>query len=297
MDEELTSSEWKALETSAAVRREAHCPICMESFSSGHEVLLSCSHIFHRACLSAFEKFVRSAERRCPICRSANYEKKITHEGSKAYQRVSAIRIQALWRGFKARGAFKVARKEFYQQGKGGAGERRRYFAEQWRSINSQLSARAVEEDEIADVLCFSDSTLSAARELDDEFARMLAERAARPTLVAESQQWPQLAEEEVISEEAWEGKLALSLSRRHQRECAICMVAIHSSALPHHRRSVLLSCSHRFHDKCISRFELLLSANASAADAAGESEGARCPVCRSAYQKRLLALDHEHFI
>ena len=52
--------EWNQIEANLASRVvDAFCPICMEAFRDGSEVLLSCSHIFHRACLGAFEKFMK----------------------------------------------------------------------------------------------------------------------------------------------------------------------------------------------------------------------------------------------
>ena len=47
----LSLNDWDAVEMEARVRHDAFCPICMEGFSNGCEVLLSCSHIFHRTCL------------------------------------------------------------------------------------------------------------------------------------------------------------------------------------------------------------------------------------------------------
>lgn len=40
-------------------------------------VLLSCSHIFHEACLSSFERFTKKDILSCPICRSLGYGKRI----------------------------------------------------------------------------------------------------------------------------------------------------------------------------------------------------------------------------
>jgi hypothetical protein len=65
----LTKPEWDFIETKLFDRKESTCPICMEHFKSGHEVLLSCSHMFHRNCLTSFENFMKSNEKTCPICR------------------------------------------------------------------------------------------------------------------------------------------------------------------------------------------------------------------------------------
>lgn len=72
-----------------ALHRETHeCPICLTPLSGSsdchHEspretVLLSCSHMFHHACLLALEEFSwgdSSPLHTCPLCRSC-YQKKI----------------------------------------------------------------------------------------------------------------------------------------------------------------------------------------------------------------------------
>jgi hypothetical protein len=89
----LTPAEWNQLESSASGRQDAFCPICMEGFR-GHEVLLSCSHMFHQVCLRNFERFMRVSQRACPICRTGQYQKKVTHQGSRAFEVVCARRVQ-----------------------------------------------------------------------------------------------------------------------------------------------------------------------------------------------------------
>lgn len=66
----VRQSAWQNIESRLIERGEGHCPICMEGFKGGGEVLLSCSHLFHLACLTSFENFMqRNEERSCPICR------------------------------------------------------------------------------------------------------------------------------------------------------------------------------------------------------------------------------------
>ena len=55
----LTIDEWNDIEFSMSLRNESACPICMSGFTQQYEVLLSCSHVFHRACIASFEKFSR----------------------------------------------------------------------------------------------------------------------------------------------------------------------------------------------------------------------------------------------
>ena len=44
----LDKDDWAGIEARLWERQESNCPICMEGFTLGHEVLLSCSHMFHR---------------------------------------------------------------------------------------------------------------------------------------------------------------------------------------------------------------------------------------------------------
>jgi len=99
----VSRKQWDTLE--AKLKEPDHkldtfCPICMEAFNQGTEVLLSCSHMFHRQCLTSFEKFMKISERACPICRRSNYQKKLTNIGSKSYEIVCAIIIQKYWRRY-----------------------------------------------------------------------------------------------------------------------------------------------------------------------------------------------------
>ena len=44
----LTQVQWKEIERNVKQRLDAYCPICMEGFNQGYEVLLSCTHMYHR---------------------------------------------------------------------------------------------------------------------------------------------------------------------------------------------------------------------------------------------------------
>lgn len=49
--------------------------ICQERFGVHQQVLLSCTHVFHRACLRAFEQ--HSGVRSCPLCRKEDYQARL----------------------------------------------------------------------------------------------------------------------------------------------------------------------------------------------------------------------------
>jgi hypothetical protein len=69
--EAMKPLEWYVLEghLQRKVDPDCCCPICMEKFTSGEEVLLSCGHIFHKVCLRSFENFMKTADMACPLCR------------------------------------------------------------------------------------------------------------------------------------------------------------------------------------------------------------------------------------
>lgn len=66
----LTLDEWNNVFTKAKerVKLEQTCPICMDDFKLKAQVVLSCTHFFHKNCLESFEKF--NDCRKCPICRA-----------------------------------------------------------------------------------------------------------------------------------------------------------------------------------------------------------------------------------
>ena len=46
------------------------CAICCEDFREEPQVLLSCGHAFHHACLASWERF--SGANQCPVCRKVS---------------------------------------------------------------------------------------------------------------------------------------------------------------------------------------------------------------------------------
>jgi hypothetical protein len=272
----------------------------MEAFSGG-EVLLSCSHVFHRACLASFERLVKDKEKHsCPVCRARGYQKKITNHGLRAVEDACAVKLQALFRGWRSRRTYAVLLRCLYHGGGGSAATRHKYFTGELKTVAARLSAAAEEGTrEAVSVLAVSDEALSRGRQLDDEFAAfLLGRREADTALIPCSESVPECAV--VLTQETWDETLSLCLSRGFG-DCAICMTVLggfgrlQGSSLASHRRCSLLSCTHVFHDRCISRFELLLLGG-SLHD--NEESCPRCPVCRQGpYQKRMLSIDNRHFL
>ncbi|KAI8925337.1 hypothetical protein BC831DRAFT_461657 [Entophlyctis helioformis] len=94
----LSPSDWAAIKSKTSARGDlSHpCPICQEPFTTQSQILLSCSHIFHQACIQSYESYVQ--QRCCPLCRETDYERLLTNAGRKAYRVRCAVKIQAAWR-------------------------------------------------------------------------------------------------------------------------------------------------------------------------------------------------------
>ena len=118
----LDNEEWIEIENKMSLRKESNCPICMSGFNTGCEVLLSCSHIFHLKCITSFERFARVPSQSqsnknsspiCPICRTINYQKRITKKGSVVYANVC---VQAVGRGYISRVAYYKLLRNYYNE-------------------------------------------------------------------------------------------------------------------------------------------------------------------------------------
>eukprot|EP00201_Polytomella_parva_P023523 CAMPEP_0175043932 /NCGR_PEP_ID=MMETSP0052_2-20121109/3494_1 /TAXON_ID=51329 ORGANISM="Polytomella parva, Strain SAG 63-3" /NCGR_SAMPLE_ID=MMETSP0052_2 /ASSEMBLY_ACC=CAM_ASM_000194 /LENGTH=563 /DNA_ID=CAMNT_0016307111 /DNA_START=142 /DNA_END=1829 /DNA_ORIENTATION=- len=108
----LSDSEWQAVQARSRARDDSSscCPICREEFKGESQVLLSCSHTFHKQCLRAYERHA-SILACCPLCRATQYQRRVIDDGKRAYETKCAIRIQAWFRGCMARREFRRRRR------------------------------------------------------------------------------------------------------------------------------------------------------------------------------------------
>merc|ERR1719483_1528422 len=81
--EKLSKQEWKKILELAKERKvwDKPCVICCEHFKLDDQVLTSCCHAYHRACLFSFEKFV-GRTKTCSLCRVKDYQKLNTSAGN-----------------------------------------------------------------------------------------------------------------------------------------------------------------------------------------------------------------------
>ncbi|KAM4874450.1 RING finger protein 32 isoform 2-T2 [Thomomys bottae] len=107
----LSSHEWERVKQRSVLHGDSlqPCPICKEEFELRPQVLLSCSHVFHKACLQAFEKFTN--KKTCPLCRKNQYQTRVIYDGARLFRTKCATRIQACWRGHVVRKWYRNLRK------------------------------------------------------------------------------------------------------------------------------------------------------------------------------------------
>ncbi|CAB1349482.1 unnamed protein product, partial [Coregonus sp. 'balchen'] len=184
----LTVDEWSQVKSRSIHEGDSKqpCVICREEFRLQTQVLLSCSHVFHRACLQAFERF--SGRKCCPMCRKEQYETRL-QELNDSFVQYCHTDVEAF----------------------------------------------------LNDI----DQSVSSSRRVFHQFER---EHVSEP------------------QEDDWQ-KIQEKVIQRDTRDCPICLTALCSPRLgteagrtltQHHsnRRTVLLSCSHLFHQSCLEAFE-----------------------------------------
>ncbi|XP_058390071.1 RING finger protein 32 isoform X3 [Diceros bicornis minor] len=256
----LSSDEWEKVKQRSVLQGDSvqPCPICKEEFELRPQVLLSCSHVFHRACLQAFEKFTN--KKTCPLCRRDQYQTRVIHDGARLFKIKCATRIQASWRGHVVRKWYRELRRTVPPTD---ARLRRRFFEDKFTEISHRMlcSYRTdIEElfSEIDHCLAINRSVL---RQLEEKCGHELAE-------------------------EDWE-KIQAQALRRETHECPICLTPLSVGSAPSgpcsppSREAVLLSCSHTFHHTCLLALEEFSLGDGSPFHA--------CPLCRSRYQKKIL--------
>ncbi|KAL1511593.1 hypothetical protein AB1Y20_006387 [Prymnesium parvum] len=156
---ELTPPEWEAI---AARSREAEesrqpCVICCDDFRTQKQVLLSCGHVFHRECLTSWERHSRS--RVCPVCRKQHYRKRSLHDGANLYRGECATRLQAHFRGYRARKMHGAAIRRL------NPARQRRYCEDRLSSLTDRLVGRLdAQHDELDAFFAQLDSSVAASR-------------------------------------------------------------------------------------------------------------------------------------
>ncbi|KAM8967163.1 RING finger protein 32 [Pelodytes ibericus] len=252
----LSEDDWVRVKQRSLVQGDSShpCVICKEDFHLHQQVLLSCSHVFHKACLQAFERF--TGKKTCPMCRKNQYQTRVIHDGARLFKAQCATRIQACWRGYIVRKWYKALRLRIPPTN---PHLRKKFFEEKLTEITDRL-VRSYDTD-IEILFNEIDNSITASR-----------------TVLR------QLQDKYEISDGEW-GKIQIQAIRREVSECPICIMPLQhrndshwtEDPGPSARPVVLLSCSHVFHLACLRAFEEFTV-----------EDSHKCPLCRSAYQKKV---------
>eukprot|EP00727_Mastigamoeba_balamuthi_P006411 m51a1_g2390 hypothetical protein (400) ;mRNA; f:726433-727833 len=267
----LTKKQWAEVgrvcaERSAADPRgedtgpRAPCAICREPLVEGAQVLLSCSHVFHRACLRSYEEF--SGHRVCPLCRCREYRKLTISTDRDVHMTRCAIRIQAAWRGFMTR--------KWYARW-----SRMAPRTDAERAIASRIDRLAVASDALLAHIDHERALIDAA--LNDIESTVSRTRQVYATF-GPDYDW---------------SRIVAAANDRGTTACPICLAPLLDPSLyeqaeeenaaaegvakkPQRRGVTILSCTHVFHTRCVLSFEQF---NTGGLDT--------CPICRAVYSRR----------
>ena len=222
----LTAEEWQGIQRVSNKRLDSAnpCPICKDHFHLQPQLLLSCSHIFHRSCLESYERFVQ--QRVCPVCRCEQYQARVVFEGARHTRERAAVLIQSCWRGYMARLAYTKLQEVHPPKH---PSLRRKFFSQKLATLTDRYMEQCVKrEHEIDSFISELDSTLGHSRR----------------TLASLDQHLSSLAPDE------WVGIRDRAMGRG-EYECPICLTNLFGA-----REVSLLSCSHLFHTACLCSFE-----------------------------------------
>jgi len=281
----LTIDSWNLIEDQARKRKEGEgfCPICLEEFKGLDQIILSCSHMFHKNCLVSCERLCKI--KMCPICRKQDYDKKDTDQGFMFYRVKCTVKIQKIIRGY-------LVRKKFFEM-----------LIPKQKELVSKLLKRSLMSYKLKNIGKRIDKSQSKKNKVSDEFLGRMEKGVQEKTLMIyndlhelqdihekrqENQEkvleivWRQYESnlknekikcqdhdhENIIKE--W-GEIKRKGIERCGEDCAICLNKLFQNKKPLY----LLSCSHIFHTHCIEALERY-----------DIQEKKKCPICRETYQK-----------
>jgi hypothetical protein len=233
----MDAEQWRAIEERSRRRKdhEGECVICLNGFRGQQQVILSCSHIFHKACLHSFERHNRM--KACPICRLANYQEKDIIEGVRNYALACVLRIQAHIRMHRQNTRFFEALIHDGYKPRSDAFGRRLVLFKMAR-LSSKLRRRTLEQH--ARVQQFLQHIETVDRpDAERLFEELLTLHAARLN-----------RKKPAPSQELINWKPILEKARSRKQPCAICLGELDHSTV------TVLCCSHAFHRQCIQAFE-----------------------------------------
>ncbi|KAG0590446.1 hypothetical protein KC19_1G100100 [Ceratodon purpureus] len=250
----LTTLQWAAVQQNSRERKDLlhPCPICLERFGlKKQQVILSCSHVFHKLCLQSFEKFSRN--RCCPICRAEPYQKNCLIALSKTF---CAERIQSAFRGYRVRKKYSHLLPR----------RRQCFFNMLASSTNHLLGQLGVHDNEIDELF----------KEIDETIAKTNEDIHAAELKVTQELKGPIVEDCSPVID--WQTVITKALER-NDVDCPICIARL--QRIGHNSALAWLSCSHVFHRECITAFEAYNTLPQQTAPVEP-----CCPICRANYQR-----------
>eukprot|EP00911_Craspedida_sp_UC1_P000110 UC1_evm1s87 len=262
------------------------CPICKSPFDlNGEQVILSCTHVFHKSCLQSYEHYAGTRRHACPLCRQTHYQARVIHEGARCHLEYCATLIQAAWRGHSVRMKIPTLMKAAKTKTSSGGSSSSAAFASKPKGVAAAAAAAtaALQKTKIkeataaaaaADLSYFTDQVVEKTAAQTGAVDGFLEEISAN---LERSRHAMALATQHLarpLSEEKW--TVCEQRARcRDVSDCQVCLTSCNSNGSD--QPLVLLSCSHIFHSQCISSLEKY---------AGLARRDQQCPVCRSIYQK-----------
>lgn len=273
----LQHQEWDQVISEAKQRlskEESVCSICLGGFHCEEQVILSCSHYFHKKCLASYEK--HSGQRKCPLCRATNYQTSNFYEGAKNYLNRQATRLQAALRMKFARDKFLerlvsenyVPKSKFLRQSilafrlDKVTSEIYRHTDERNKKLGKIFKQMELDQQKQEDLMItYEQNAKKILQERNRRFGRIF-DRMTEQKVAVEA------LEVDLMKEPRWR-VAGLKASERGDKSCSICF-----QSLENKRPVYLTSCSHVFHGPCLSSLEKF----------SGDKKS--CPLCRRRYEK-----------
>jgi len=225
--EKLSKQEWKKILELAKERKlwDKPCVICCEHFKLDDQVLTSCCHAYHRACLFSFEKFV-GGTKTCSLCRVKDYQKLNTSAGNPSALCRNACTIQSFYRAFKVRQEYQVLRDLHPPTD---PSHRKDFFLRKLNKVTRSITDQVIEESSLEAFFADLDADLLQSAKVFHHCRKQM--NPVRPPEF----DW------DAIRDRATE---------RASTDCPICLQTLA------HKPCVLLNCSHIFHHACMESFE-----------------------------------------
>lgn len=226
-DEALSITKLRTI-NEKRITKDCLCSICRTKLGLKDCVIISCSHVFHAACLQSLESFLGFNKRKCPVCRKSNYEKDNFEHPKQLLTRYSSTLIQRLLRMFLVEVKL-TKRVDLGTKTMLSKRLRKKMIWRNNRRVNRNLSKR---NDEITKLLNSCDLTLKSSKNFFKKNENSFQNE--------EYNFWVKVKHE---------------FSKRNDINCSICLSKFVNEL-------ALLSCTHAFHIECLSTFENVRSSH-----------------------------------